>query len=103
MPKNFLSFQLTNVSGSLPKLKNKKIYNSLKRIGEKRKRQMAEPIETVIIRAQQRFEIASGLNPVQIEIEDDRILNILRKYKNVRYKLTLLGLLFPASIKIDTE
>ena len=64
---------------------------------------MAEPIETVIIRAQQRFEIASGLNPVQIEIEDDRILNILRKYKNVRYKLTLLGLLFPASIKIDTE
>ena len=64
---------------------------------------MAEPIETVVIRAQQRFEIASGLNPVQIEIEDDRILNILRKYKNIRYKLTLLGLLFPASIKIDTE
>ena len=64
---------------------------------------MAEPIETVVIRAQQRFEIASGLNPVQIETEDDRILNILRKYKNIRYKLTLLGLLFPASIKIDTE
>ena len=64
---------------------------------------MAEPIETVVIRTQQRFEIASGLNPVQIEIEDDRILNILRKYKNVKYKLTLLGLLFPASIKIDTE
>ena len=64
---------------------------------------MAEPIETVIIRAQKRFEITAGLNPVQIEIEDDRILNILRKYKNVRYKLTLLGLLFPASIKIETE
>ena len=64
---------------------------------------MAEPIETVIIRAQKRFEITGGLNPVQIEIEDDRILNILRKYKNVKYKLTLLGLLFPASIKIDTE
>ena len=45
---------------------------------------MAEPIETVVIRTQQRFEIASGLNPVQIEIEDDRILNILRKFKNVR-------------------
>ena len=37
---------------------------------------MTEPIETVIIRAQQNFEIAAGLNPVQIEIDDDRILNI---------------------------
>ena len=39
---------------------------------------MTEPIEMVIIRAQQSFEIAGGLNPVQIEIEDDRILNILK-------------------------
>ena len=37
--KNSLSFQLTNISGELPKLKDKKIYNlSLTRIGEKRKR-----------------------------------------------------------------
>ena len=41
---------------------------------------MAEPIETVIIRAQQNFEIAGGLNPVQIEIEDDRVLNIFKKH-----------------------
>ena len=45
---------------------------------------MAEPIETLLIRAQQSFEIAGGLNPVQIEIDDDKILNILKKYKNVR-------------------
>ena len=32
----------------------------------------------VIIHAQQSFEIAGGLNPVQIEIEYDRILNILK-------------------------
>ena len=31
---------------------------------------MVEPIETVIKLVQQNFEIASGLNPVQIEIED---------------------------------
>ena len=37
---------------------------------------MAEPIETVIICSEQSFEIAGGLNPVQIEIEDDRVLNI---------------------------
>ena len=39
---------------------------------------MTKPIEMVIIRAQQIFEIARGLNPVQIEIEGDRVLNILK-------------------------
>ena len=52
---------------------------------------MVEPIETMIIHAQQSFEIAGGLNPVQIEIDDDRILNMLKKYKNVRYRLTPQG------------
>ena len=75
--KNSLSFHLTSVSGKLLKLKDKKIYNfSVTKIGEKRKRQIAEPIETVIIHAQQSFETAGWLNPVQIETEDDRILNI---------------------------
>ena len=46
---------------------------------------MAEPVETIVIRAQQNFDIAGGLNPVQIEIEDDRVLNLLKKYKNVMY------------------
>ena len=40
---------------------------------------MPEPIETVIICAQQSFKIAGGLNQVQIEIDDDRILNIFKK------------------------
>ena len=64
---------------------------------------MAESIETVLVHAQQSFEISGRLNPVQIQTDDDRILNILKKYKNVRYRLTPLGLLFPASIKNDTE
>ena len=64
---------------------------------------MAESIETVIIQAQQSFEIPGGLNPVQIKIDDDRILNMFKKYKNVRYRLTPLGVLFPAPIKNDTE
>ena len=63
---------------------------------------MPETIETVIIHPQQNFEIAGGLNPVQIETEDDRILNILKRYKNVVHRLMLLGLLFPASVKNDT-
>ena len=59
---------------------------------------MAEPIETVIFCTQQSFEIAGGLNPEQIKIEDDRISKDIKMYR-----LTPLGLLFPASIKNDTE
>ena len=64
---------------------------------------MAKPVETIIIPAQQNLEVAGGLNSAQIETEDDRVLNILKKYKNVRYRLTPLGILFPASVKNDTE
>ena len=64
---------------------------------------MAKPVETIIIPAQQNLEVAGGLNSVQIETEDDRVLNILKKYKNVRYRLTPLGIIFPASVKNDTE
>ena len=63
---------------------------------------MPEPIETIIFKAQQSFEIAGGLNPFQIEIEDDRLLNMFKKYKNVICRLTPLGILFPASIKNET-
>ena len=69
-----MSFQLTSISGNIPKLNDEKNYNfSLTKIGEKRKRKMAEPVETIIIRVQQSFEIAGGLNPVQIKIEYDRV------------------------------
>ena len=64
---------------------------------------MTEPIETVIIHTQQNFEIAGGLNPVQIENEDDRVLNILKKHKSATYKLAPLRMLFPLCIKNDTE
>ena len=104
MNKDSLNFQLTSVSGNLPILKDKKIHNlSLTRIGRKRKLPMQGSIETVIIRAQQNFEIVGGLNPIQIKIEDERVLNMLKKHKNVTYKLTPLEILFPASIKNDTE
>ena len=56
------------------KNKIKKIYNFfLTEIGSKRKKQMAEPIESVIIRGQQKFELNDILNPVEIEISNDRI------------------------------
>ena len=64
---------------------------------------MAEPIQAMVVHTQQSFEVVGGLNPIQAELEDDRILNALKRYKNVMYKVTPLGLLFPASIKNDTK
>ena len=102
--KDSLSFQLTSISGNLPTLKDKKIHNlSLTRIGRKRKLSMQELIETIIIHTQQNFEIIDGLNPVQIEIKDDRIINVLKKHKNVIYELTLLRILLQQSTKNNTE
>ena len=72
--KNSLSFQLS-VSGKIPKLKDKKNFNKNR---GKQKKQMAEPVEMVIIHVQQSFDIAGRVNPVQIEIEDARVLNMFK-------------------------
>ena len=55
------------------------------------------------MRAQQNFEIVGGLNPVQLETEDDRQSDkYVEKKKNVTCKITPLGILF-LSIKNNTE
>ena len=64
---------------------------------------MTKPTETIIIRAQQNFDVAGGLNPIQIEIKDEKIINTLKKYKNVVHRITSLGLLFPATVANDTQ
>ena len=67
--KNSLYFQLTGISENMPVLKDKKIHNlSMSRISKKKKRIMAARIETIIVCAQQNFEVASRLNLVHIEI-----------------------------------
>ena len=102
--KNTLDFQLTKIDGKLPKLNDKKTRHfSLTEVGKKRKAQMSEPIETAVIRGQQKFDLHDVLNPVQIEINNDRILNIFKKHKNIYYKLTPIGILFPSSVKNDTK
>ena len=93
--KDSLSLQLANVSGNIPQLRLGKI--------EKRKRQIPEPAESVIICAHQNFDIDSGLNQVRIELEDDRIVNIQKKHKNGKYRLMPLGFLFPSSGTNDME
>ena len=99
-----LKFQLARINGSNIKTNDNKIHHfSITKLGKRKKRQMSDPIETIIIRAQQDFDIDGGLNPIQIEIKDDNIINLLQKYKNVAYKITPLGLLFPASFKNNTS
>ena len=62
---------------------------------------MPEPTESVIVQAQQNFDIDGGINPLKIELEDNKIRDILKNRKNSKYRLTSLGFLFPASVKND--
>ena len=79
--KDSLDFHMTIVNGQIPTLRDSKIYNFLlSRIGKKRKRQMQEPAESVIIRVQQNFDVNGELNPVKIELEDDTMIIILKKH-----------------------
>ena len=98
-----LKLKLAQINGSNIKTTDNKIHHFLiTKLGKKRKRQMSEPTETIIIRAQQYFDVDGGLNPIQVEIKDDNIINLLKKYKNVIYKITRIELLFPASLTNDT-
>ena len=68
------------MNGSEVKTSDKKIHHfSITKLGKRRKGIMSEPVETVIIRAPQNFEVVGGLNPIQIEIKDDTILNTFKK------------------------
>ena len=102
--KENLKFQLAHVDGSNVKTSVKKIHDFLiTKLGKRQKTNMTEPIETIIVRTQQNSDVVRGLNPIQIETEDDRILNIFKKCKNVVHKIIPLGLLIPATVTIDTQ
>ena len=98
-----LKLHLAYVNGTEVKMTDQKIYNfSIVQLGKRQRNMLTTPIDTVIIRAQQDFDVARGLNPIQVEITDDRIINILTKHKYVAYKITPLGLFFPTSVTNDT-
>ena len=83
---------------------DQKIHNfSITRLRKRQKNMFSTPIDTIIIRAQQDFDVVRGLNPIQVEIKDKRIINGLTKYKNAAYKITPLGLVFPGSITNNTN
>ena len=83
---------------------DQKIHNfPITRLRKRQKNMFSTPIDTIIIRAQQDFDVVRGLNPIQVEIKDKRIINGLTKYKNAAYKITPLGLVFPGSITNNTN
>ena len=50
-----------------------------------KKRKMQEPLDSLFVRGQQDFDLYEQLNPVEIKITDDAIINKLNKYKQIRY------------------
>ena len=80
--KNNLKLLLAHINGSEVKTSDKKIHDfAITKLVKRRKNIMSEQIETIIVRSQHDFDIVSGLNPIQKEIRDDRVLNTLKKYK----------------------
>ena len=77
-----MKFQLAQINRSEVKTSDNKIHHfSITKLGKKRKRNMQEPKKTIIVRAQKNFDIDGGLNPIKIEIKDDRITNLLKNIK----------------------
>ena len=77
--KDNLQLHLTYVNGSNVETTDKKIHNfSITKLGKRRRIMTPEPVDRIIIRAQQDFDIDIdvGLNPVQIKIRDDTIKKI---------------------------
>lgn len=70
---------------------------------KKEKRQLMDPLETLMIKGQQNFELHDQINPIQATIDDDRIVNTLKKDTGIYHKFTPIGILFPASVNNNTE
>ena len=64
-----LKLHLAYVNGSVVQTADQNLHNfSITRQGKRKRNMLTEPIETLIIRAQQDFDVIGGLNPIQVEI-----------------------------------
>ena len=63
-----LKLRLAQLNGSEVKTSDNKIQHfSITKLGKRRKKVMSEPIETIIIREQQDFDVVGGLNPNKLK------------------------------------
>ena len=58
------------------------------------------PIGTITIREQQSFKLYNQINPIQITIDDNRMVNIFKKHANVYYKFMSMGYYFQSQLKM---
>lgn len=61
-----------------------------------------EVIDFLNRRGQQKFEEEKSLNPIEFRTENDRVQNILEKYKKNVARFRLEELLFSSGIKNET-
>ena len=92
------------------KVTNKKIRNfgilstkKEKRIGQKRTEMSYQFTDTFRIKALQNLEEHHKLNPINVRITSNQVINDLTKYKNYRYRFIVEDLLFSFSITNETN
>ena len=61
-----------------------------------------EVFDFINVRGQQTFE-ENEINPIGIKIENNKIQNMLEKYRKYSTRFNLKGMLFSNLIKNDTE
>ena len=60
-------------------------------------------LQTLMIRGYKSFELDNQINPIQTRIDNDWVVNTIKKFTGAHYKFTPIGILFLASVTNDTE
>ena len=79
--KNYLEFKLTRIDGTVPQLNDEETHNFSFTEAERKSAAISNPVKRVIVRGQQKFKLYDVLNPIQMQINDGRILNTLKNTK----------------------
>ena len=86
-------------------LRERKIKNLLiiSTFSKNRKRKMRDILDTIMIKALQKFENYMVLNPLDIDIRSNYMTKILDDFKYSTYQVMLKNILFSANIVNDTQ
>ena len=97
----------TNASGKIL-LKKDEVNNflivateKLTRSGQKRK--MVEIVDTIIVKALQRYDKYSTLNPLDINLNSNYLSKVIHDYKGFAFEVRLINVLSSTNIQNDTQ
>ena len=97
-----LGFELKHLSGTDLETDDNKLYEILFTRLSKSKKSM-NILDFLIIRGQQVFEEGRDINPIEINIEDNRLRNLFEKYKDNKVRFKLTELLIASSVVNNRE